>query len=156
MLLCGIPTLAVAFFLRSLPLLVHLFNVAIFTRLFLKNGFQNFAHRHFGNLLFHATIPRHKRPRPLNSVKSSSATTSCATPRLIFLCKCSTPSERFSKYDGALHNDCDVIATAHHEGEEAAVKLPTILLGLIITAKAHPAPVAGAQGFYNKGIARHA
>jgi hypothetical protein len=63
--------------------------------------------------------------------------------------------ERTSKYDGALHSDCDVIATADHHGEEAAKKLPSILLRAKIAAQAHPAHVAGAEGFYNKGIARH-
>ena len=61
---------------------------------------------------------------------------------------------RTSKYDGALHSDCDVIVTEDHEEEELAVKLPAILLGLKIAAIAHPALVV--EGFYNKGIARHA
>ena len=71
-----------------------------------------------------------------------------------------------SKYDGALHIDCAVIATVDHEEPEHADKLPTLLLGLkietatfsscAITAQAHPAPVTRAQGFYNKGIAWHA
>ena len=63
--------------------------------------------------------------------------------------------ERTSKYDGALHSDCDVIATSDQHGEEAAKKLPSILLRAKIAAQAHPAHVAGAEGFYNKGIARH-
>ena len=61
-----------------------------------------------------------------------------------------------SKYDGALHSDCDVIATHDHHGEEQAIKLPTLLLRAKIAPQAHPAHVAGAEGFYNKRIARHA
>ena len=70
-----------------------------------------------------------------------------------------------SKYDGALHIDCEVIATVDHEVPEHAEKMPTLLLSpkietatfssCAITAQAHPAPVAGAQGFYNKGITWH-
>jgi hypothetical protein len=62
---------------------------------------------------------------------------------------------RASKNDGALHSDCDVIATEDHEGEEEGNIIPTILLGRKIAAMANPAPIAGAEGFNNKGIARH-
>ena len=71
-----------------------------------------------------------------------------------------------SKSDCSLHSNCNVISTKDHEGPEKLDPLPALLLSLkiprstcsscAISAQAYPAPVPGAEGFYNKGIAWHA
>ena len=52
--------------------------------------------------------------------------------------------ESTSKYDGALHSDCDIIATDNQHGKEPANKFPTELLSSKVAAQTHPAFVAGA------------
>ena len=52
--------------------------------------------------------------------------------------------ESTSKYDGALHSDCDIIGTDNQHGKEPANKFPTELLSSKVAAQTHPAFVAGA------------